>query len=84
MMFEILDFSRSRHHQLSVLNAAQTQHAVGELLQITATPLHDDDLQTVVVVQMYMGGCKYLVVGVVLNFYELVGEIRAVMIIDHR
>jgi hypothetical protein len=26
-----------------------------------------------------MGGCQYLVVGVVLNFYELVGEIRAVM-----
>ena len=83
-MSGILDFSRGGHHQLTVLNAPQTQHAVGELLQITATPFHDDDLQTVVVVQMYMGGCQYLVVGVVLNFYELVGEIRAVMIIDHR
>jgi hypothetical protein len=31
---------------------------------------------------MYMGVCQYLVVGVVLNFYELVGEIRAVMSMD--
>ena len=83
-MSGILNFSRCCHHQLSVLNASQTQHAVGELLQITATALHDDDLQTVVVVQMYMGSSQHLVVRAVLNFYELVGEIRAVMIIDHR
>ena len=83
-MSGILNFSRCCHHQLSVLNASQTQHAVGELLQITATALHDDDLQTVVMVQMDMGRGEHLVVRVVLNFDEFVGEIGAVMIVDHR
>lgn len=83
-MFRVADFAGSRHHQLSVMHTAQAQNVVSQLLQVATVTLHDDHFQTVVMVQMDMGRGEHLVVRVVLNLDEFVGEIGAVMIVDHR
>jgi len=47
-------FSRRGDNELSVFDPAHAQHLVGEPLYFSAAPFHDDDFQTIVVIQMHM------------------------------
>jgi len=59
-------FPGSGGDQLAVLNSAEAQNLIGDMFQFAASPLHDDDLKTVVMIQMNMCGGQDLSVGIML------------------
>jgi len=70
--------------ELSEFDIAQGQHAVGNCLKVSAAALHDDDLQAAMMIKMNMRDRRNHRTGGVLNFGQLLGEIRDVMVVDKR
>jgi hypothetical protein len=70
--------------QLSQLDSAQSQHAVGNRLNVFASTLHDDDFQAVMAIKMDMRGREDHGACVVLNFSQLLREIGNVMVVNKR
>ena len=67
-----------------MLHPSHAQHVVREMSELSASPLHDHDFQAVVFVEMNVSCSQYVAVGMVLDLREFVGEIRTMVIVDHR
>lgn len=63
--FKVL--SCGRNHKSSMLYTPQAENLVGDLLQLGAPAFHDDNLQTVVMVQVHVCRSQHLRMGTVLN-----------------
>ena len=72
----------ARHHQLSVLHPAQTENMIRKVPERAASALHDDHLETIVMIEMHMSGRKHFAAGVMLRVNQFLGQIRAMMIVN--
>ncbi len=75
---------RGGHGQLAVLDAFRADQAVGHGAHVFAFPLHDEHLNTVVVIQVDMHRGEDQLMKVVLNGGELLCEVVCMVIIDNR
>jgi hypothetical protein len=77
-------------HEFSQLHSPQSQHMIRELLQVFAFALHDHHFQTVVMIEVNVGGGQHARAGGVLRFGQLLRKVRRVVVIyqgqgaDHR
>src|SRR5271168_5479492 len=71
------------HHQLSMFDPLEAQDRVGDGLDCTAPALHNDYLQAVVMIEVYVSRGKHLGPRIVLHLDELFGEVRAMEVVDN-
>lgn len=75
-------FAGGGEDELAELDAAEGEHAVGEVLEGRAAAFHDDHLEAVVVVEVDVGGSEDHGAGGVLDLGEFLGEVWDVMVVD--
>jgi hypothetical protein len=72
----------NRHDKAPMLHALQTNQAACELFDLSRSPVHDEDLQTRVVVEMRMTGRNYQFVIGMLKFRQLLCHSVGMVVVD--
>ena len=76
--------SRRRHGQLAVFHPLHAHECIRNLSDLSPFPFDHQDLQAMVMIQMYMHPGHNMALKVMLDMREFSGQIRNVMIIDER
>src|SRR5215470_1520690 len=77
-------FPRRRHREFAMLDALDADQGIGDFSDFGALPLHDQDFQTVIVIQMNMHARHDVALEVVLDVGKLPGKIPHMVVVHER
>src|SRR5579863_3160729 len=67
-----------------MLYTAQTQNSIRQASNVGTAPAHNDDLETIMVIEVDVRRRENFIFRVVLGFDQLLGELGAMMVVDKR
>src|SRR5271156_5665651 len=76
-------FAGGGDDKFSMFHPAQTEDLIGDLPEFGTSSFHDHYLQTVVVIQVDVGGGQYLRVGLVLNLGQAIAQVWTMVVVNH-